>query len=160
MTFDKFEPWNLLQMIEFDFEPSYFELWMNGNMLIRENTKCKIIAEIFEVDEIENVLKDERIQRLRVTFNEPILYNELTEENVFDVLITSHDRLQYLIVPNKTDKEHPSFAIAKMAIGATRFEKNFKKNEPYCCNLFLYNFQLAKVTFAFSNPEKLIEFYN
>jgi len=127
MIFDKFEPWRLLQMIEFDFEPSYFEIWKNGRMSATDKTKCKIVAEIFEVNEIENVLRDDRIQRMRITFNDPILFEELAHENIFDILITSNDRLQYLIVPNNTDKNHPSFEIAKRAIGPTRYEKNFKK---------------------------------
>ena len=48
----------------------------------------------------------------------------------------------------------------KMTIGATRQSKYFNRNEPYCCNLFIKMGKIAKLTFSFSSPEKLIEFYS
>jgi hypothetical protein len=44
--------------------------------------------------------------------------------------------------------------------GITRKGKIFNGNEPYCCSLFSINQKISKVTFSFSNPEKLIEFYS
>ena len=47
-----------------------------------------------------------------------------------------------------------------MILGPTREQKNFNNNEPYCCNLFIKNEKLKKITFSFSTPEKLIALYS
>jgi hypothetical protein len=59
----------------------------------------------------------------------------------------------------ETNSENMGISMFKMTIGATRDSKHFERNEPYCCNIFLQNGTIAKITFSFSNPEKLIEFY-
>ena len=47
-----------------------------------------------------------------------------------------------------------------MTIGATREHYDFGTNEPYVCSIFLVNQKIAKVTFSFVDPDKLIEFFD
>lgn len=149
--FDKFEPLKSLQKKDFAFRPTRYETWKGGKMIDSGNTNSIINARVVKIDE------DEKIE---VTFNDPKLNNELANKNIYDEFLTAHDRLQLITIPNETNSQNMGIQMFKMTIGATRMHKNFKSNEPYCCNLFLLNGKIAKVTFSYSNPEKLVEFYS
>ncbi len=149
--FDKFEPFQGLQKQNFAFQPSRYETWVAGKMVDSGRTNAIIYA---------NVVQREGSEKVEVTFNDQSLNNELSQKNIFDEFVTATDRLQLIVVPAETNAENVAIMMFRMTIGATRQSKNFTKSEPFCCNLFLQNGTIVKVTFSFSNPEKLIEFYN
>ena len=149
--FDKFEPFKRLQKQDFAFRPTSYETWQGGKMVDSGKTNSIINAKVVSVDGDE---------KMEVTFNDSKLNNELVNINIFDEFVTSNDRLQLITIPNETNSQNMGIHMFQMIIGATRHQKNFNSNEPYCCNLFLLKGKIAKVTFSYSNPEKLVEFYS
>jgi hypothetical protein len=150
-TFDKFEPFEILQKQDFAFLPTRYEIWKGGKMIVSGKTNSVINVKVITVDGEE---------KMEVSFNDVKLNNELANKNIYDEFVTAKDRLQLITIPNETNGQNMGIQMFKMVIGATRQQKNFNSNEPYCCNLFLQNGTIAKVTFSYSNPEKLIEFYS
>lgn len=148
--FDRFEPFQQLQKQNFAFQPTRYEIWKSGQMVDSGKTTSTIKATTIEQDGSE---------KMEVTFNDNNLNAELSPKNVFDEFITSTDRLQLITIPDETNNENVAIMMFKMTIGATRQRKNFSNGEPFCCNLFLQNGRIAKVTFSYSNPEKLMAFY-
>lgn len=148
--YDRFEPLKTLKMIDFNFHSSRFENWIGGKMISSGESNSTIIGKvIFEgLNEV-----------VEVSFNNSNIFSELSPQNIFDIFISNHDRLQLLTIPNFTNVENMGIMSSKLIIGATRERKNFNRNEAYCCNLFLADGKLEKITFSFSNPERLLEFY-
>ena len=149
--FDKFEPFKSLQKQDFAFRPTRYETWKGGKMVDSGKTNSIINARVVNVDGDE---------KMEVTFNDTKLNSELANRNIYDEFVTANDRLQLITIPNETNSQNMGIQMFKMTIGATRQHKNFNSNEPYCCNLFLLNGKIAKVTFSYSSPEKLVEFYS
>jgi hypothetical protein len=149
--FDKFEPFKSLQKQDFAFRPTRYEAWKGGKMVESGKTNSIINARVV------NVNGDEKME---VTFKDTKLNSELADRNIYDEFVTANDRLQLITIPNETNSQNMGIQMFKMTIGATRQQKNFNSNEPYCCNLFLLNGKISKVTFSYSSPEKLVEFYS
>lgn len=149
--FDKFEAFQGVQKQDFAFRPTRYETWIGGKIVANGKTTSIISAKAITLGGAE---------KMEVTFNDAQLNTELASKNIFDEFVTSSDRLQLITIPNETNNENMGIKMFKMTIGATRQSKNFNSNEPYCCNLFMQNGAIAKITFSYSNPEKLIEFYS
>lgn len=149
-NWDRFEPFKGLQKQEFTFQPCRYETWMGGKMVGSGKATARIHASVLNQDGEEKML---------VNFNEVNLKNEIVSEIIFDEFITATDRLQLITIPQVTNGENTAIAMFKMMVGATRNHKNFTQKEPYCCNIFLRNGVISKITFSFSFPEKLIELY-
>ena len=149
--FDNFEPFLKLQKQNFNFQPNRYEIWMKGQMIGSGQTTSLITAKVAYHDGEE---------KMEILFDSPLLNKELATKNIFDEFLTSGDRLQLITIPEQTNVENMGITMFKSNIGPTRNQKSFNNNEPYCCNLFLQNGVIAKITFSYSNPEKLVEFYN
>jgi len=149
--FDNFKPLQQLQKQNFDFYPTRYETWKGGKMVSSGKTNSIISARVLQQDGAE---------KMEVNFIDSNLNNELSQKNIFDEFLTSTDRLQLITIPEETNVENVTIMMFKKAIGATRQRKHFSNGEPFCCNLFIQSGVIAKVTFSFSNPEKLIEFYS
>jgi hypothetical protein len=135
----------------FFFKPNRYEFWIDGNLTNSGKAMYEILGEVKIVDGEEKLL---------IIFDGTELYHELCNSNVFDKFITSHDRLQLVKIPIKTNVECVGLSMMQRIVGFTCQEKYFSRSEPYCCNLFTINGLISKVTFSFSNPEKLLEFYS
>jgi hypothetical protein len=94
-----------------------------------------------------------------VYFEDISLKDEIESELIFDELVTAHDRLQLINIPNDTNASNMAIKLFKMTIGSTRDQHYFTRTEAYCCNIFTINKVISKITFSFSNPENLIELY-
>jgi hypothetical protein len=148
--FDKFEPFQDLEKVYFEFRPSRYEIWMKTKMVKSGYTKSLIVA---------NVVYQNGFERVEVSFEDNMLNDEIARINTFDRFISMGDRLQLIIIPSETNVVYDAITVFLDQVGPTRSYKNFNYNESYCCNLFLKNGVIAKITFAFANPGKLIEFY-
>ena len=148
--FDKFGTNQIVEKQNFTFNPDRYEIWIGGNEVNNGNTNKLISA---------NVINSGGSEKMEINFKDSRLENEISEIIVFDQFITSGDRLILLTIPEITNVENIAFVIFRRTIGATRKEKNFKKNEPFACSLFLINGIIAKISFSFSNPEKQIIFF-
>jgi hypothetical protein len=149
--FDTFEPFQELGKKGFVFNASRFEIWAFGKIVSSGPTNSIFYA---------NVVLTEGLEKVEVTHDEPRLKNELSAKTYFDKFITATDRLQLVVIPEVTNSENVAIMMFRLTIGTTCQFKFFRNNEPFCCNLFLQNGRIVKITFSFSNPEKLIEFYN
>lgn len=149
--FDTFEPFQVLQKIDFDFTPSRYEMWIGGEMVKNGRTNLPIKA---------RVIQESGEGKVKIDFSDAALQGELAPINVFDEFITSKDRLQLITIPKETNVQNMGIMMFNMTIGPTRQVKNFVRNEPFCCNLFLQQGRIVKITFSYSNPEKLLEFYS
>ncbi len=148
--YKQFEPFNELPKQNFLFYATRFEIWQNNKMINSGNTFTTIEAVVKEVDNISKV---------EVSINNDKMYSEIASTNIFDKFVTGRDRLQLITIPNKTNTDNMAIELLKMTIGATRDFKNFNNDEPYCCNLFIIENDIVKLTFSFACPDKLIEFY-
>lgn len=148
--FDRFGTNQVIEKQNFAFNPSRYEIWIGGQEVKNGNTNKLISA---------NVVNSGGLEKMEVNINEYSLEKEIGEKSVFDQFITSGDRLVLLTIPEITNVENVAFGLFRNTIGATTKEKNFKKNEPFACSLFLINGVIAKMSFSFSNPEKQIIFF-
>ena len=149
-NWDRFEAFKKIQKQDFVFQPERFETWIGGKMVRNGNTSALLTA---------RVISQSGSEKMAVSFNEANLKNEIAFELIFDEFVTANDRLQMITIPNETNSENVAIMIYKNTIGATRQQKNFSSIEPYCCNLFLKSGVISKISFSFSNPEKLVELY-
>ncbi|WP_295676729.1 hypothetical protein [uncultured Mucilaginibacter sp.] len=148
--FDKHTDRKELNKQPFYFQPSRYELWIDGNLLNSGKTDHEIRA---------TVISEHGEEKIKINFDDSKLHHEIKQFNVFDKFMTSNDRLQLITIPADTNADCVGLSMMQRLVGATRQEKNFDRNEPYCCNLFTINGIISKVTFSYSNPEKLLEFY-
>lgn len=149
--FDKFKAFTKLDHLEFGFKVTNYETWKSGELVDKGVADSLIIAKIIN----ENDTNKTKIEIVNNT-----LENQISTYNIFDIVITSNDRIQLLIIPEVTNSENLAIMLFKLNVGVTRQLKNFNEEEPYCCNLFLHNGKIVKMSFSFSYTEKLIEFYN
>lgn len=149
--FDTYEPLLKVPMKSFVFIPKRYEIWINGKMEKSGISTNPIIA----TKTIQNS-KD----KTEVIISDLSLHKELAYSNVFDDFITINDRMQLIIVPAKPNVSCMYISTMLDLLGPTREFKSFNNNEPYCCSLFTINGKIAKITFSFCSPEKLIEFYS
>ena len=147
--YDKFESFRRMEMQRFNFIPVWYHIWVGGQKIQSSNSSAMIMANPIEVN---------GEQKMEVTIMGSSLEEEIIERIVFDAFISGTDRLQLITIPNETNVVSPAIQMFKMTIGSTIAKKYFSKNEPFCCNLFLINGEIDRISFSFCNPDKLIEF--
>jgi hypothetical protein len=147
MEFDSFDSFSELPLQPFTFLPEKFELWQNQKLTESGLTNKIISAYIMN-------------NKIIIQFNDSILNQIVANKIEFDNLVTAQDRLRYINIPSETNTSCSGIETLRMVYGDTREKKDFSSIEPYCCNIFLKNKKLAKITFSFSNPVKLLEFYS
>jgi len=149
-NWDRFEPFNRIEKQDFSFQPSRFEVWSAGQMIGNGKAFSSVIGTVKEKN--GSFL-------MAISYHETALLNEILEEVFFDEFISSTDRLKLMTIPTETYTENMGLLTLRITYGPTRLQKDFFPKEPYCCNLFLENGLISKISFSFSFPEKLIELY-
>ncbi|MEO2148057.1 MAG: hypothetical protein ABGW56_03255 [Flavobacteriaceae bacterium] len=167
--YDSFEPFQKINIQEFTFlfKPNRYVIWKNQKKIeVGENGDDVLITnrEKQTANGTVSEVSFAPIAHPNFDFDNPSdanLHTELSIENEFDLCITQNDRVQLIKIPSSGNGDNNmAISALKMMLGATRGHTDFKSNEPYCCNIFQQDGQLAKITFSFSNPEKIIEFYS
>ena len=133
-----------------EFTPSRYMIWSRGKVVVEGITTETIKATVFD--------NGTPGKQFKVSIPDKKLHFEILETIYYDEFVTSNDRLQMLTIPENTKTGNTALSLFKMTLKATRAHKEFASNDPYCFNLFLLNGVISKVTFSFSNPDKLIEF--
>ncbi|MBK6484071.1 MAG: hypothetical protein IPG01_13300 [Chitinophagaceae bacterium] len=148
--YDSFPPFKQLVPEKFRYQSNYYEIWKEGKLIASGPGKIDIYCTVTRY----GFMKLEVNQH---SFNEPILASPV----YFDIFFTLKDRMLLATIPaNNTINDCIGLTTIRQEIGTTRESKHFKKNEPYCCSLFLKSMTIAKLTFTVNQPEKLIEFYS
>lgn len=87
------------------------------------------------------------------------LENKILSHFEFDNCVTMGDRLMFYINAEQSNVEDVAIQMVGMLMGTTREEKNYVENEPIIGNVFTVDYKVARVSFRFVNPDRLIEFY-
>lgn len=148
--YDTFQPFKIHDLIEFKFRSSRYEIWQNGMMIEDVDSLTEILAEV----RIEDGAKF-----LRVQVDNSNIYDKINKYSKYHVLGTSNDRLMYMILPVNTNAKTTAMQVLSQNYGYTCDNYNFKYQDPFTCQVFTFNGVTAKISFLFSNPERLIEFY-
>jgi hypothetical protein len=77
----------------------------------------------------------------------------------FDRATTSGERILFYIAAEQTNVQNTSLYMLSSMLGYTRNHKYYDSNEPIFASVFTINHNVAKVSFTFGNPDRLIEFY-
>ena len=136
----------------FSFTPSSYRIWMKGKCIKIGNTHSKITAVV-----LKSKTPEETTFQIRVS--EETLRNEITLITDFDIFFKSNERYMMATIPlNETENDCIGINMLRLVHGPTRNQKFFNSNEPFGCSIFTSDEKLSKVSFAFNDPEKLIEF--
>lgn len=144
--YDTYEPFEKLKVFEFKFLSKTYRIWKNGDIIKETNKDVNL----------HFAPKSTNENNVKVQLKPSIL--EMNEILDFDVFMTSTDRLQFYIIPENSNANHPALEMYKSFLGTTRENILFDDKTPFCCNLFLIKGVLQKISFSFSNPVILIEF--
>lgn len=150
--FDTFQAHQFLKKFPFTFQATRFEIWQDGEMIKNGRSTNRIIATV------QQQLNQSEVVSLSIS--DASLLNELALVTSFDKVFTLQDRIILVTIPEPNKSDNVGIMSLRTTSGVTRPGKRFDNNEPFCCSLFLTNKEISKVTFSFSNPEKLIEFYS
>lgn len=77
----------------------------------------------------------------------------------FDRATTNGERILFYIAAEQTNVQNTALLMLSSMLGYTRDYKYYDSNEPIFASVFTINHNVAKVSFSFGNPDKLIEFY-
>ena len=77
----------------------------------------------------------------------------------FDRATTSGERILFYIAAEQTNVQNTSLYMLSSMLGYTRNHKYYDSNEPIFASVFTINHNVAKVSFTFGNPDRLIEFF-
>jgi len=136
----------------FSFIPSNYEIWMAGRCIKSGNAYGEIVAEIMKSEITKKMI-------FQISFSDEELRNDIAPLNEFDIFFKSSGRYMMVTIPsNKTNNDCIGLSSLRLMKGATRNQKLFDLNEPFGCSIFSTGEKLSKISFAFNNPEKLIEF--
>lgn len=149
-NWDSFQALMFLEKQPFTFNPTNYKIWVKGKILKEGITKYPITAIVYD--------DGSKTKQFKINISDKSLQKEIRPEIYYDEYVTAKNRLQLITIPEKSKTANSAVSLFKMTIGATRYEKEFSSDDPFCCNLFLLNGRIKKVTFSFSNPDKLLEF--
>ena len=147
---DQQQPFLTFFIERVDFSPEKFKVYQDGqlkkqgstSMIIRMRTKNQI-----------PVCQD----NIQVSIENNNLTEILDSTALFDTVMSLHDRLIALILPEQTNIQDTMFALFKQVVACTRYEKFFKEKEPICMSIFTDNGYVVKMSFKVYSPETLIE---
>lgn len=146
-VFDKFQALNRVSIAGFVFVAIRYELWDKGKLTKAKNSPSTITCTLASNN------------TFLLEIEEPSLDTDIAKKQLYDLAVSQNDRLQLLILPSETNLKSMGLTSLTTFFGATRAEKEFNYDEPYCCNLSFLQGSLVKVTFSYANPDRLLEFY-
>jgi hypothetical protein len=151
--FDTHTPYQFLVPYSFNFQAHRFEEWKNGKM-ISEGKPIEFSGIVFTANKTE---EDEYISVMALDdeFEKLVDFFSTNFEKVF----TLHDRIILVSIPPPSNKDIAGILALRETSGVTRFTADFGEKEPYCCSLYTIKGEVFKITFSFSNPERIVEFY-
>ena len=152
-SYDQFPSHKHALIRDFTFQPSRFEVWKDSTKIDSGGVTSPIQANV-------RGRLNQGAADILVDMAPAESISHIGNSSIYDICITAIDRIQLLTIPEKKNRnESIGLAMCRMVTGATRREKEFDSDEPYCCNMFFKDGFIAKITFSLNHPEKLVEFY-
>jgi hypothetical protein len=146
--FDYYEPHQFVDTLNFSFKSSHFEIWQNGKLIVAKKGSNILSAE-----------KGTNDGEINISIFGTISASEIASTISFEKAFTLKDRIILVTIPNPSRRDIPGIISLRMTSGVTNPGKVYTFPDPYCCSLFTLKQEIEKVTFSFSNPERLLEFY-
>ena len=153
--YDKRTPFQVIEKgLNFNYNPSKFEVWSGGQL-----TDSGQFSGLIKCEQ-----KGLESKNIVVTILDSLDEIEIDHILDFDLSYTSGDRIYLATVPKRSNiSNYTSFQsfVSNVPWGfniITREEKEFKENEPYVCSVFTINNNVVKVSFSFGNNPRLLEF--
>lgn len=151
--FDNWPPFQNFSFEEFSFPVDRYEEWEGGRMISSGEAHFQVRFKYnkggffsrrvgIDVNIIGNPMPAKLISNMR-----------------FDGAITSGDRILFYIAAEQSNVQNTTIMMLSSLVGSTRESKIFERNEPIVSSVFTINQKVAKVSFSFGNPDRLIELY-
>lgn len=96
---------------------------------------------------------------INVTLDNNPMTKKIMSKVEFDRATTNGERILFYVAAEQTNVQNASLAMLSSMLGYTRKYKNYDSNEPIFASVYTINHNVAKVSFSFGNPDRLIEFY-
>lgn len=152
--FDNWPPFQDFSFQEFEFPVDRYEEWVAGQMI--SSGPAHFIVR-FKYNTGGFFTKKISID-VKIDGN-PFLQKILSNFK-FDRATTSGDRILFYIAAEESNIQNTSVMMLSNLVGSTRRTKYFDSNEPVLGSVFTINKKnVAKVSFSFGNPDRLIEFF-
>lgn len=90
--------------------------------------------------------------------NNPIPQKIMSSVN-FDKATTNGDRILFYVAAKQTNVQNTALDTLSLILGYTRGSKYYDSKEPIFASVFTINHDVAKVSFSFANPDRLIDFF-
>lgn len=87
------------------------------------------------------------------------LPHKILSNITFDKATTNGDRILFYIAAEQTNATNPALIQLSTMLGFTRKSKYYDSKDPIFASVYTINHKVAKVSFSFENPDRLIEFY-
>lgn len=149
-SFDSFEPFQQLKLIPLRLTGTGTTFYNEGKKEFTTNSKIEVICEPV-------VSKTTGKEVLSCQIVSEDFHFLITPYQEFDLGFTLHDRFIIATIPNTSNLDCAGIHGLKSIVSATRDRKIFSDKEPYCINLFLRKGAVAKFSFSFCNPERVLE---
>lgn len=152
----QFDSWPLFQDFsfkEFRFPVDRYEEWEDGRMIdfgeVHFNICFKYNAGGFF----------SRKTSIDVVLDNNPISQKIISSIKFDRATTNGDRILFYVAAEQKNIQNPALEMLSSMLGYTRDSKYYDSIEPVFASIFTINHDVAKVSFSFGNPDRLIEFF-
>lgn len=151
--FDNWPPFQDFSFQEFHFPVDRYEEWESGRMIESKEVHFDIR---FKYNSGGFLSREVSID-VQLVGNP--MFPKIVSNIKFDRATTSGDRILFYIAAERSNVQNPSLAMLSSILGYTRDDKHYESNEPILASVFTINHNVAKISFTFGNPDRLVEFY-
>ena len=151
--FDNWPPFQDFSFQQFQFPVDRYEEWKAGRMVASGEVHFNIFFKYNKGGFLN------RKVGIDVLIDRNPMPKKITSQMKFDRATTSGERILFYIAAEQTNVENASLSMLSSVLGYTRGHKYYDSNEPIIASVFTINHNVAKVSFSFGNPDRLIEFY-
>lgn len=151
--FDNWPPFQDFSFQQFQFPVDRYEEWKAGRMVASGEVHFNIFFKYNKGGFLN------RKVGIDVLIDRNPMPKKITSQMKFDRATTSGERILFYIAAEQTNVENASLSMLSSVLGYTRGHKYYDSNEPIFASVFTINHNVAKVSFSFGNPDRLIEFY-
>ena len=151
--FDNWPPFQDFSFQQFQFPVDRYEEWKAGKMVASGEVHFNIFFKYNKGGFLN------RKVGIDVLIDRNPMPKKITSQMKFDRATTSGERILFYIAAEQTNVENASLSMLSSVLGYTRGHKYYDSNEPIFASVFTINHNVAKVSFSFGNPDRLIEFY-
>ena len=151
--FDNWPPFQDFSFQEFHFPVERYEEWEAGRIVASGEVHFNICFKYNQGGFLSRKVS------IDVLLEGNPMSKKIVSQMKFDRATTSGERILFYIAAEQTNVQNASLAMLSSILGFTRNYKYYDSNEPIFASVFTINHNVAKVSFSFGNPDRLIEFY-